>query len=63
MTILERDKEKFQEGIEQGIEQGMLTANRQMAKKLLDKGMSIEEVVAITELSKEEVEDIYKYKK
>ncbi len=55
MTLLERDKEKFQEGIEQGI----VKANKQMAKKLLNKGMSIEEVMSITELTKEEVGGIY----
>ena len=32
MTLLERDREKFQEGIEQGIEQGKIEA----AKALLD---------------------------
>ena len=59
MTLLERDKEKIQEGIEQGIEQGIVKASKQMAKKLLDKGMNIEEVISITELTKEEVEEIY----
>ena len=59
MTLLERDKEKIQEGIERGIEQGIVKASKQMAKKLLDKGMNIEEVISITELTKEEVEEIY----
>lgn len=55
MTLLERDKEKIQEGIEKG----KIEASKQMAKKLLDKGMSIEEVMSITELTKEEVMEIH----
>ena len=33
MTLLERDREKFQEGREEGREEGILEANREMAKK------------------------------
>ena len=66
MTLFQRDREKIQEGIEKGIEQGIeqgiekgiVEANRQMAKKMLSKGMTIEEVIAITELSKEEIENL-----
>ncbi|MGL4800039.1 MAG: Rpn family recombination-promoting nuclease/putative transposase [Cellulosilyticaceae bacterium] len=55
MTLLERDKEKFQEGREEGREEGILEANREIAKKMLSKGMSIQDIAAITELSIEEI--------
>ena len=55
MTLLERDRLNFEEGVEEGIEKGKML----MAKKLLVKGMSIDEVVAISELTKEQVEAIY----
>ncbi len=55
MTLLERDRLNFEEGVEEGIEKGKML----MAKKLLVKGMSIDEVISITELTKEQVEAIY----
>ena len=36
MTLLERDREKFQEGVEQGIEKGIEQAKLEVASALLD---------------------------
>ena len=47
ITLLERDKINFEEGREE--------EKIQMAKKLLVREMSIEEVASITELTREQV--------
>ena len=36
MTLLERDREKFQEGVEKGIEKGIEQAKLEVASALLD---------------------------
>ena len=46
------------EGIQEGVEQGEKKKQIEIAKKLLKKGMTIEEIVEITELSKEELEKL-----
>ena len=56
MTLLERDRINFEEGKEEGREEEKV----QMAKKLLVRGMSIEEVALITELTREQVEALVK---
>ena len=55
MTLLERDRINFEEGKEEGVAEGREEEKIQMAKKLLVRGMSIEEVAAITELTREQV--------
>ncbi len=59
MTLLERDRLKFEEGmekgIEQGIEQGERTKALEVAKNLLEIGMEVEQIVKVTQLSKEEI--------
>ena len=57
MSIFEYDEELhsrtlLEEGIEIGMERGKLL----VARKMLDKGMTMQEVVEITGLSKEEIE-------
>lgn len=52
MTLAEMWRD---EGVQQGIEQGRQQAMYTTARRLLAKGMNIEEVVEITELSKEQV--------
>lgn len=59
MTLLERDKEKFQEGVEQGIEKGIEQGKLEAAKALLDilddetiankMGLPLEKVKALRE--------------
>lgn len=46
------------EGIQEGVEQGEKKKQIEITKKLLKKGMTIEEIVEITELSKEEIEKL-----
>ena len=64
MTLLERDREKIeqgrQEGREEGIEIGLKKGARQTAKNLLDMGLEIDKVAIATGLTKEEVEEIVK---
>ena len=67
MTLLERDRQNFvegkekgreegrKEGIKEGIKEGRKEEKIQMARKLLLRGMSIDEVVFITELAREKV--------
>ena len=48
----------FKRGIEQGIEQGVERTKLETAKKLLVKGMSIEDILEITELPEKEIEQL-----
>ncbi len=55
-----RDSEEygFDKGLKQGLEQGKKFEKIETAKKLLNSGMSIEEIIKITELTKEDLENI-----
>ncbi len=59
MTLLERDRLNYVEGREEGREEGRKEGRTEekieMARKLLVRGMSIDEVAAITELTREKV--------
>ena len=62
MTLLERDRQKFEEGIEQGIEQG-IEKGIELERKLLVCNMlaanvSIEDIARFTKLSIEEIKRI-----
>ena len=48
-------KSGFNEGKREGIEEGKKENSKIIAKKLLEKGLSIEEIIDITELTKEEI--------
>ncbi|MDI3481866.1 MAG: hypothetical protein PWQ97_1521 [Tepidanaerobacteraceae bacterium] len=52
-------QEEFQKreiiGIEKGIEKGMLEAKLEIARKLLNKGRKVDEIMEITGLSEEEI--------
>ena len=48
----------YEKGIKKGIEQGIEKGTEEIARKLLNKNMSIDEIVEITNLTKEEVEKI-----
>ena len=60
MVLLERDRINFEEGVAEGIEKEKIEEKVQMAKKLLVRGMSIDEISLITELTREEVESLVK---
>ena len=50
-------REGFEQGIEEGKKQGKKENNKEIAKKLLAKGMTIEEVIEITGLTLEDIEN------
>jgi predicted transposase/invertase (TIGR01784 family) len=49
---------KRQRAYENGVEEGSKEQKLEMAKKLKEKGMDIEEIVEITDLTKEEIENL-----
>ena len=51
-------KQGIEQGMEQGIKEGRKSEKIELAKKMKNKGFSIQEIIDITELSKEEVEKI-----
>ncbi len=55
-TGLERGIERgLEQGLERGLEQGLEQARKQMARKALERGMAIEDIIALTGLTKEQV--------
>ena len=56
--LAQNERKKFREGIRQGIEQERRNITTLIAKKLLEKGNTVEEVIDITGLTKEEVEEL-----
>lgn len=62
---IERDRRAeiqfaIEEGIEQGVKQGIKQEKKNIINKFLEKGMKIEEISKLLELSKEEIENILK---
>lgn len=53
-------KQGMKQGIEQGIERGEKKKQLEIARRMLEKGKNIEEIIEITELSKEEIDEINK---
>ena len=51
-------EEGINEGIEKGIKQGINKEKIEIAKKLLKKGTSIEEIIELTELTEEEIKNL-----
>lgn len=51
-------EEGIAEGIKQGEKKGVKKKQLEIAKKLLNKKMPIEEIIEITELTKEEIEKL-----
>ena len=51
-------QEGLERGLEQGLERGRHTALLETARKMLGRGMPVEEVVAVTELPRDEVEKL-----
>ena len=59
MTILQaREQKGIAKGIEQGINQGRIEERKVMAKKLISMGMSIEQIMEVTNLTRKEIEEI-----
>lgn len=56
--IKEGMKKGMKEGMKKGTEEGDKQARLKIAKKMLDNGISIKEIIEITELSKEEIDQI-----
>lgn len=52
------EKEGFKKGVEKGIERGELQKALNIARKLKAKGMSIEEIMDFTDLTKKQIESI-----
>lgn len=57
------DKERFgntmyEDGVYDGIEQGIASANKEMAKKMKEANEPIQKIMAYTELTKEEIEEL-----
>ena len=50
----------LKEGIKQGIEQGIIQERKEIVKNLLKNEVSLKQIVKITGLSKEEIENIIK---
>ena len=55
MTLLERDREKFEEGREEGRLEGKEEERLEIAKNMKALGIDIDTIVKATGLSKEEV--------
>jgi predicted transposase/invertase (TIGR01784 family) len=45
-------------GMERGVEKGITNEKIEIAKKMMDKNMSIEDIIELTSLSKEEIEKL-----
>jgi predicted transposase/invertase (TIGR01784 family) len=51
-------KQGIQQGLQQGLQQGIVKGKLETARKLKQKGLSIQEIAEITGLSIEEVEQL-----
>lgn len=51
-------EEGIRQGKEEGLKQGKTQKQKEIAKKMLSKGKNIEEIIELTELSKEEIEKL-----
>ena len=61
MAVYDRGLEiGLEEGKKQGKEEGIKQGKIENAKKMIEKGFNIEDIIEITELSKEEIENMIK---
>ena len=51
-------KKGLQEGLQKGLQEGKTSEKKDIAKKMLEIGMDIEQIMKITDLSKEEIEKL-----
>ena len=47
-----------EEGMKKGLQEGKISEKKDIAKKMLEIGMDIEQIMKITDLSKEEIEKL-----
>lgn len=60
MTLLERDREKIEEGRAEGIEEGKIEERLEIAKEMIKDNESIEKIMKYSKLTKEEVLELKK---
>lgn len=60
MTLLERDREKIEEGRKEGIEEGKIEERLEIAKEMLRDNESIEKIMKYSKLTKEEILELKK---
>ena len=58
LNIKEATKVGKESGLQEGLQQGAQNEKKEIAKKMKQKGISIEEIIEITGLSKEEIEKL-----
>ena len=62
MTLLERDREKIeegrQEGLQEGIKEGRQEEKLETAKNMIKLGLDIDTIIKVTGLSKEIIEKL-----
>ncbi len=58
MVEVDKKERLINEGIEKGIEKGSKQKSFEIAKKMLSKGMKINDIIELTNLSKEEIENL-----
>ena len=51
-------KKGLQEGLQKGLQEGKTSEKKDIAKKMLEIGMNVEQIMKITDLSKEEIEKL-----
>ena len=56
--MYEAEQKGLEKGLQKGIEEGSINKSIEIAKKMLEKNMSIEEIMEITSLSQQEIEKL-----
>ena len=51
-------EEGMKKGLQEGLHKGKISEKKDIAKKMLEIGMDIEQIMKITDLSKEEIEKL-----
>ena len=51
-------KKGLQEGLQKGLQEGKTSEKKDIAKKMLEIGMDVEQIMKITDLPKEEIEKL-----
>ena len=51
-------EEGMKKGLQEGLHEGKMSEKKDIAKKMLEIGMDVEQIMKITDLSKEEIENL-----
>ena len=51
-------EEGMKKGLQEGLHEGKISEKKDIAKKMLEIGMNVEQIMKITDLSKEEIEKL-----